>query len=526
MRVVAWAVLLGLATGASRVPFRSHYLFAWDSANFALALDQYNVAFHQPQPPGYPLYVASAWAVRQALHDANLSYVALSIAASALAVFFLTLVAERLYGLRVALMSGVLLATSSVFWSQGEVAYPYAFLACFSSLVAWLCLIVRHPNSEGASRYAAGLTAATGLILGVAAGFRTELLPFLLPLWVASALFRPGTWRGKAMALAAGCALAGLAILSWYVPMVQRTGGLAAYQSATGGYYTYFIQTTSGAGKLLLGLLENTRDVFGFVYNGIGLALLPVLYFLGRYFAPPRLVSDFAARFLAIWMLPALIFYVTVHIGNPGYVLSFLPALCIYTAVATLGLVEDLRTAAVGLAERWPRLPLLGAMSQSAWTGWAVAAVVAVTAISNALLFRAGNGEGRYPEIRQIDRIFARQLASIGEQFPPQSSLLVAYDRSRQYHYYLPSYRIELLFDIAVAGAVTDTSRYWERRTTLTVPPGMTAVLFPDLGRNTSDQPGLVQRIDLGEGVDLYVARVQPGDQVRYGYQYASATRA
>ena len=51
---------LGLITILSRIPFRSRYLFSWDSANFALALEHYNVAFHQPQPPGYPLYVASA----------------------------------------------------------------------------------------------------------------------------------------------------------------------------------------------------------------------------------------------------------------------------------------------------------------------------------------------------------------------------------------------------------------------------------------------------------------------------------
>ena len=80
----------------------------------------------------------------------------------------------------------------------------------------------------------------------------------------------------------------GVAVLAWYVPMVLLSGGWAAYQAATGSYYAYFIQTTSGAGKLLLGLLENTRALVGFLYNGIGLALLPVMYFVGRYFSPPH----------------------------------------------------------------------------------------------------------------------------------------------------------------------------------------------------------------------------------------------
>jgi|GEM_PF-329623 len=521
---VALALAAGALTSLSRVPFRSHSLFAWDSANFALALDHYNVAFHQPQPPGYPLYVAAARVVRLVLHDANASYVALSIVASGLAVTFLMLAAERLYGRLTALLAGTLLATSSVFWSQGEVAYPYAFLACWSALVAWLATL-----SLGTAREAGGrpeLVVAGGLLIGLAGGFRTELVPFLLPLWLYGALGGPGSRRRRLAAVAAGLVAMGGAIAAWYVPMVQLSGGFAAYQQATGSYYTYFIETTSGAGKLLLGLLENTRAVVGYLYNGLGLALVPAIYYLGRFFAPQHIVTDRRVRLLLLWLAPPLAFYVTVHIGNPGYVLSLLPALCIYTAQAILGMLDDVREAAGLATERgWAATGVFGAARGRGWilpAAWLVAGAIA---LSNTALFLTANGEGRYKEIRQIDQIFARQLPFIRAQYPPASTLLVAYDRSRQYHYYLPEYKIELLFNVAVAGAVTDTSRYWERRTTYVVPAGITAVIFPDLGRNTSDEPGLVQRIDLGGGVDLYVARVQAGDEVRYGYQYASATR-
>ena len=37
------------------LPLLPYYLFDFDSANFALALDNFNPARHQPQPPGYPL---------------------------------------------------------------------------------------------------------------------------------------------------------------------------------------------------------------------------------------------------------------------------------------------------------------------------------------------------------------------------------------------------------------------------------------------------------------------------------------
>jgi hypothetical protein len=493
------ALVLGLLTALSRVPFRSDYLFAWDSANFALALAQYNVGFHQPQPPGYPAYVGAARILFAALGNANAAYVWLSVVASGVAVACLVLAGARLYGRRTGLLAGLLLATSSVFWSQGLVAYPYAFLAAFSALGAWLCRLIRERRS-------AALIVGTAAIIGLSGGFRTELIPFLIPLWLYASLE-----RDRLQVVALGLLAMGLSVLAWYVPMVLLSGGWAAYQSATHDYYAYFIQTTSGAGKLLLGLLENTRALVGFLYNGMGIALLPMLYFIGRYFAPQRLVADERARFVGLWLVPPLVFYVTVHVGNPGYVLSLLPALCVYATESILGLLEDLREA---LRTR---------------VSWVLPAAIAggiAIGLSNTALFFLASGEGRWREIRQIDLTFERQLREIGERYPPASTLIVAYDRSRQYRYYLPGHKIELLFDVAVAGAVTDTSRYWERRTSYRVPPGINAVLFPDLGRNTSDQPGLVQRQDLGDGVDLYVARVQPGDEIRYGYQYATGVRA
>ena len=462
--------------------------------------------------------MGAARALLPLLGEANASYVALSIGASGLAVFCLTLCAAKLGGRAVALLAAFLLATSSVFWSQGEVAYPYAFLALFSSLVGWLTLVAR----EG-GRGSTAVVVLTGGVIGVGAGFRSELLPFLLPLWLYGAWGRPAPRGARLWALAGGGLLLALAVLAWYVPMVRLSGGWEAYQQATGSYYAYFIQTTSGAGKLLLGVLENTRGVVGFLYNGLGLALLPALYALGRTFSPPQIVRDWRSRFLLLWLLPPLAFYILVHIGNPGYVLSFLPPLCVYSAMATFVFFEDLREAVtlLGAGRLWPAA-LSRSLSSPAWVAPAATATVLAVGAVNGGLFLFASGEGRLREIRQIDRTLERQIAEVQRRYPPASSVIFAYDRSRQYRYYLPGHKIELLFDVAVAGAVTDTSRYWERRQVFRVPPGVDAVLFPDLDRNSSDAPGLVQAVDLGEGVSLFVARVQPGDEVRYGYQYAS----
>ena len=94
-----WAAALAALTLITRIPFRSTHLFAWDSANFALALQHYNVAWHQPQPPGYILYVAVARLVHLLVADANAAYVWLSVVVSVGAVWCVVLVGGRLFGI-------------------------------------------------------------------------------------------------------------------------------------------------------------------------------------------------------------------------------------------------------------------------------------------------------------------------------------------------------------------------------------------------------------------------------------------
>ena len=165
---LGWLLSIGFlaVTLASRIPFRSEMLFAWDSANFAFALDEFNVAFHQPQPPGYPLYVASAKLLYGIGLEANLSYILLSLVASSLAVWFLFLLGWRLYGPQTAIVSALLLASSSVFWTHGAVAYPYAFLAFFSSLVLLLLTETKLGQRN--------LIVPAAFVIGLGAGFRPD----------------------------------------------------------------------------------------------------------------------------------------------------------------------------------------------------------------------------------------------------------------------------------------------------------------------------------------------------------------
>src|SRR5580700_4447139 len=75
-------LLLVSAVGVSRFAFRSHDLYDLDSVDFALAIQRFDPRAYQPHPPGYYLYILLGRLLNFVVHDANLSLVLLSIAAS------------------------------------------------------------------------------------------------------------------------------------------------------------------------------------------------------------------------------------------------------------------------------------------------------------------------------------------------------------------------------------------------------------------------------------------------------------
>jgi hypothetical protein len=88
-------------TLATRVPFASSQLWAWDSVLYARALEDgfhvdYVTESQRPHPPGYILYVGIASVARQFTNDSNSALVLVSMIASALAAAARVQVARRL----------------------------------------------------------------------------------------------------------------------------------------------------------------------------------------------------------------------------------------------------------------------------------------------------------------------------------------------------------------------------------------------------------------------------------------------
>src|SRR5438094_10305833 len=74
------AAALVAASVALHGPFRSQLAYHWDSAQFALAISNYNLALSQPHAPGYFLYVMLGRLVNLFVGDPQASLVWMRVA--------------------------------------------------------------------------------------------------------------------------------------------------------------------------------------------------------------------------------------------------------------------------------------------------------------------------------------------------------------------------------------------------------------------------------------------------------------
>lgn len=401
---------LFLVTALSRVPFRTVMLYAWDSVLYTRAIEHFDITLQQPQPPGHIFYVGLIWLVNHAFGNANTSMVWLSVFFAAAAVAALYWLGRIMFGRDTGLAAALLLATSLSFWSLSEVAYPYTMLAFLSTLVAGMAYLIW----QGSRAWV--LPAA--LTLGIASGFRQDLLPFLLPLLVLVA-WNKGKWR-----LAGAVALIAAAVAAWYVPSFLLSGGFERYQEASSTQTTYLMTYFSVFGQGAEAIFTNTYTLVRFSILALvaGALLVPIFLLFSVSPGTRGMLKDRRVLFLAAWMAPSVLFYIFIHIGEYGYVFSFLPA-------ALLLGVWALKNLAARIALRTGNQPQR--------VMWAVAAPMIAL---NIVLFLVLSPPLSANRIAARDDILRSKVDTIRQNFSPQTTLIISVFDYEAASYYLPEF--------------------------------------------------------------------------------------
>lgn len=330
-----WFALIAVLLIVSRVALRPRHLNTFDDINFALAIGHFNPAQHQPQPPGYPLFVGLLKLGALFVPKVEHLFLAVALLGSLLALVCLWAIGDRLLGRPLGLIAALLLLFHPTFWFAALTNPIRLFLAAGATAVAW-CLIqacgARALACRAETRLDARLNGAVNsfylaaFVWGLASGFRPFLLVTLFPLMLYTA------WRLRlnARQILIALALALLPIAAWFTALVIPVGGSLKYFQLMRAYWDQQGSSTS----ILLGARISSALHMAYmtmVWTFVGvLSWVWCIPFVFR--SAKSLFTRFEIEFLLVWLIPGFLFYATVHTGDPDHPLSIVPVTCLMGA--------------------------------------------------------------------------------------------------------------------------------------------------------------------------------------------------
>lgn len=417
---VFWGI--AAATIATRWPFRSRMLYHWDSGNFALAIHHYDVAIHQPHPPGYFIYVMLARVAYLFTQDDNSALVILSLIATIFTTYLLWRIGTRLFGPQIGALSALIFFFGPMVWFLGEVGLSYLIGAACVLWIAHEGLQILDNPQRPAWRI--------GLLLALAGGVRQNVAVFMLPLAVYTIRHR----RPKEIALC--LAIFAVACVAWFVPMVWASGGWDAYHDAVAD------QWKSQWGRVSIFQIGFHRPMTSvellILFSTQALGVFLPFMFIACYAQFRRhgmeVLRKDSVRFLLMWLTPAGLFYMLIFLipANNGFIMDLLPALAMLCA---LGLMEFVAAVQRSLA----------VTIQSKWTLGTIFASVLLLINVGIFLFSHAFYASLY-EVREHDRVLSEITSEIRHLFDPRNTLITTSASVRYSYrnimYYLPQFYV------------------------------------------------------------------------------------
>jgi hypothetical protein len=215
-------VLLAVAFFALHLPYLPRSLEDLDSINFALGLRHFDVAQHQPHPPGYPVFIVAARIAHTFVASEPRALGLLSLLAATLSVGALPLLFSRFSGDGGGwwqLVGTAIAITSPLYWFTA--VRPLSDATGLAAALACQALTL----GAGIPRavYMAGFAA------GLASGLRSQVV------WLTAPLLACRVAGISRRALMGTMALFVAGVLLWLIPLVVLSGGPGAYWRVLSG---------------------------------------------------------------------------------------------------------------------------------------------------------------------------------------------------------------------------------------------------------------------------------------------------
>ena len=318
----------------TRIKHHSPYLFTWDSVQFALSLDRFDVRLHQPHPPGYLLYSFTLRFWNTFIGDPNLAMISLNVIAvlatcGLIAMMILELCGDMPQGKRYLLAAGgaAVFATTPIAFLYSCVAEIYPIEGFFTALVTYFVVLSwRRPR----------FLLWASVAIALAGGFRPTTEVFLFPFYAIGFLGKDRKTVVQSLLLWIGLNAA------WFGALIYLTGGLSSYISILQKQTEVSLADTEFTEKTARSLMA-IRTVPFRLLQACSIPLVLVLLFRCWKLRPSR-----QELLLLLITVPALCFFLFVHYSKEGYLfLPYVPLLVflvvqfgkLYKSVAVFGVV-------------------------------------------------------------------------------------------------------------------------------------------------------------------------------------------
>jgi hypothetical protein len=313
-----------------------------DSLNFALGVRDFDVARHQPHPPGYPIFIALAkvsTAVCQSVGSTAPEVHGLAVWSAlggcALVVGVFLLARLLFTDLLIAAVAMLVTAAAPLVWFTAlrPLSDAAGLAAAFASIAA--VMASSEPRGGEWSVRRTRLLLVGAVLGGLAGGFRSQMLILTMPL-LGVVVVRAPARKGRAALRVAAVGAASIGVLGWAIPLVIASGGLERYLQALGSQAgedfagVEMLWTNPTPRTALLSLLNTFVLPWDAPFLAGVVTALAAAGFVIVAFSRPRRAALLAVVF-GPYLLFHLLFQETV---TTRYALPIVPAVALLVAIA------------------------------------------------------------------------------------------------------------------------------------------------------------------------------------------------
>ncbi|MFA4889937.1 MAG: hypothetical protein WC628_10270 [Candidatus Omnitrophota bacterium] len=434
LNILLISLCLFLAGFLSRYFLAEKTFSALDSVQYTLGSMDFSIQRGNPPAPGYFLYIMTGKFLTLFFKDPQNAMVMVSVIYSGLIAALLFIFGRELFSVSSGIIASLLFLASPVFWYKGITIYGHLNSGFFILLTAFFCYKV----IRGREKFIYFASISYALLVGT----RPQELPMLILLFLFTLFF--ASHKAKIACLFVFLA----ATLIWFVPLIKMSGGLSAYltdiipAAVSSGEYSVF------SGEALAKLNGNLIRMGMYFQRTFFLSIVPLFYYLGKFFYLPNFYNDRKVQFLSLLILPTLLFNVFIRFSEIGHGMAWGLAVLLLAAEAMVVISKD----AASLFMKIFKIKMNNQLSRKvSITLLALISIFILTA--NAAMFLKhydfdmfsyhrviyDDRQFNYSDVKKVDDYLMAKVNFIKRNFNPKDTLIVSSNRFlQQVMYYFP----------------------------------------------------------------------------------------